>query len=185
MAQPLAAHGSVFGSLTVYSTHEGAFDEPSFTGAAGLASQSAAVIANSNLYRQATELNDQLREALESRAVIDQAKGILVAREGVSPDEAFALLLKASQTGNVKVRDIVLAVSDACALLLRHSLDTSIVLGWELGNNEIVVTGPTGARVRREGVRAPEQAPALTYAFVPDQPQVAELADLMQRSAQR
>ena len=39
-----------------------------------------------------------------------------------------------------EVNDIVLAVSDACALLLRHSLDTNIVLGWEMGNNEIVVT---------------------------------------------
>ena len=42
--------------------------------------------------------------------------------------------------GPQEVNDIVLAVSDACALLLRHSLDTSIVLGWEAGNNEIVVT---------------------------------------------
>lgn len=108
MAQPLAAHETYFGAITVYSTHESAFQESSFTIAAGLALQAAVVIANSNLYWQAVELNDQLREALESRAVIDQAKGILVAREVVSPDEAFAMLLKASQTGNVKVRDIAL-----------------------------------------------------------------------------
>ena len=42
--------------------------------------------------------------------------------------------------GPQEVNDIVLAVSDACAVLLRHSLDTSIVLGWEAGSNEIVVT---------------------------------------------
>jgi AmiR/NasT family two-component response regulator len=40
--------------------------------------------------------------------VIDQAKGVLIAREGISPEEAFSLLLKASQSGNVKVRDIAL-----------------------------------------------------------------------------
>jgi anti-sigma regulatory factor (Ser/Thr protein kinase) len=39
-----------------------------------------------------------------------------------------------------EVNDIVLAVSDACALLLRHSLDTNIVLGWEIGEGEVVVT---------------------------------------------
>jgi hypothetical protein len=39
-----------------------------------------------------------------------------------------------------EVNDIVLAASDACALLLRHSLDTNLVLGWETGNDEIVVT---------------------------------------------
>jgi GAF domain-containing protein len=108
LAQPLTAHESVFGALTVCSTHESAFKESSFTEAAGLALQAAVVIANSNLYWQATELSDQLREALESRAVIDQAKGILMARDGVSPDEAFAILLKTSQTGNMKVRDIAL-----------------------------------------------------------------------------
>lgn len=64
------------------------------------------LIANSTLYWQANELAVQLREALESRAVIDQAKGILMARDGVSADEAFSLLLKASQRGNCKVRDI-------------------------------------------------------------------------------
>lgn len=108
MSQPLPAHGSTFGALTVYSTREGAFSDRSFEQAAGLAAQGAVVIANSNLYWQASELTDQLKEALESRAVIDQAKGILIAREHISADEAFSLLLRASQTGNVKVRDIAL-----------------------------------------------------------------------------
>lgn len=108
MSQPLPANGSTFGALTVYSTREGAFGDRSFEHAAGLAAQGAVVIANSTLYWQAAELTDQLKEALESRAVIDQAKGILIAREQISPDEAFSLLLKASQTGNVKVRDIAL-----------------------------------------------------------------------------
>jgi ABC-type transporter Mla MlaB component len=110
MSQPLPAHGSTFGALTVYSTRESAFAENSFGQAASLASQGAVVIANSNLYWQANELTDQLKEALDSRAVIDQAKGVLMAREHLSPDEAFALLLKASQTGNVKVRDIALQI---------------------------------------------------------------------------
>jgi anti-sigma regulatory factor (Ser/Thr protein kinase) len=39
-----------------------------------------------------------------------------------------------------EAEDIVLAVSDACALLLRHSLDTVIELSWEAGINEILIT---------------------------------------------
>jgi anti-sigma regulatory factor (Ser/Thr protein kinase) len=39
-----------------------------------------------------------------------------------------------------EAEDVVLAVSDACALLLRHSLDTVIELSWEAGRNEILVT---------------------------------------------
>ncbi len=108
MAEPLPAHGSTFGALALYSTRENAFNESSFGQAANLACKAAVVLANANLYWQATELADQLKEALESRAAIDQAKGILMAREGVAPEEAFSMLLRASQTGNLKVRDIAL-----------------------------------------------------------------------------
>jgi hypothetical protein len=48
----------------------------------------------------------QLREALESRDVIGQAKGILMERHGIGADEAFARLVQMSQSGNVKLREI-------------------------------------------------------------------------------
>ncbi len=62
--------------------------------------------------------------------------------------------------GPQEVNDIVLAVSDACALLLRHSLDTSIVLGWEAGTKEIVVTVEDQDVIRvwaEEGRISPEE----------------------------
>jgi ANTAR domain/PAS fold/GAF domain len=48
----------------------------------------------------------QLRDALTSRAVIDQAKGILMARQGLDADGAFAELARLSQHANVKLRDV-------------------------------------------------------------------------------
>jgi PAS domain-containing protein len=48
----------------------------------------------------------QLRDALTSRAVIDQAKGILMARQGVDADGAFAELARRSQHANVKLREV-------------------------------------------------------------------------------
>lgn len=66
--------------------------------------------------RQHTELSecqeevDDLRDALRTRPVIDQAKGILVAERGCSPDEAFRLLSEASQRENRKIRDIARAM---------------------------------------------------------------------------
>ncbi|MFI6514206.1 GAF and ANTAR domain-containing protein [Spirillospora sp. NPDC050679] len=51
-------------------------------------------------------LNDQLREALAGRAVIDQAIGIVMARRRVAADTAFALLQEASQRRNRKLRAI-------------------------------------------------------------------------------
>ncbi|MBO9570289.1 MAG: ANTAR domain-containing protein, partial [Cellulomonas iranensis] len=47
-----------------------------------------------------------LRASLESRAVIDQAIGIVMAQNRVGPDEALRLLRQASQGRNVKLRDL-------------------------------------------------------------------------------
>jgi len=49
---------------------------------------------------------DGLETALESRAVIEQAKGILIERHKLTPDQAFDTLAKVSMNRNIKVRDI-------------------------------------------------------------------------------
>ena len=53
---------------------------------------------------------DQLREALDTRPVIDQAKGMLIARHGCSPEAAFDMLSAASQRENRKLRDVAEAM---------------------------------------------------------------------------
>jgi AmiR/NasT family two-component response regulator len=57
----------------------------------------------------------QLRAALDSRAVIDQAKGMLIAQHGCSPDEAFAMLCTASMRENRKLRDIATAMVEGAS----------------------------------------------------------------------
>ncbi|HEX2131638.1 MAG TPA: GAF and ANTAR domain-containing protein [Actinophytocola sp.] len=57
-------------------------------------------------YVRARETTEQLRVALTSRAVIDQAKGILMVMRQIDADEAFALLTEQSQRENVKVREL-------------------------------------------------------------------------------
>jgi GAF domain-containing protein len=57
-------------------------------------------------YQRASELAGQLRSAMDSRAVIEQAKGILMAVHRVSADAAFGLLSEQSQRGNVKIREV-------------------------------------------------------------------------------
>jgi PAS domain S-box-containing protein len=54
----------------------------------------------------ALRLAEQMRQALETRAVIEQAKGMLIAAHGCTPDEAFQMLSESSQRTNRKVRDI-------------------------------------------------------------------------------
>jgi hypothetical protein len=57
-------------------------------------------------YQQAREQIEQLRAALETRAVIDQAKGILMAAHGITAADAFTLLVEQSQRDNIKLRDL-------------------------------------------------------------------------------
>lgn len=54
----------------------------------------------------AEELESQLRQAMETRGVIGQAQGLLMARYGIGPEEAFGLLVKRSQDTNTKLHDI-------------------------------------------------------------------------------
>jgi hypothetical protein len=63
------------------------------------------IIAARDLEAMAEEI-DQLREALASRAVIDQAKGILMARYSVDADAAFRRLVKMSNDSNVRVVEV-------------------------------------------------------------------------------
>ena len=56
---------------------------------------------------------EDLRSALETRPVIDQAKGILIGQHHCTPDEAFAMLAEASQRSNRKLRDVAQAIVQA------------------------------------------------------------------------
>jgi hypothetical protein len=54
----------------------------------------------------------QLQEALDSRIVIEQAKGVLVERFDLSPDEAFAVLRRAARSNRMPLRDLAANVVD-------------------------------------------------------------------------
>ncbi|MGH9281497.1 MAG: ANTAR domain-containing protein [Acidimicrobiales bacterium] len=71
-----------------------------------LAEQAAGMVANGRLYRSAVQLAGHLERALESRGVIEQAKGILMAWQCCDADQAFDILRRASQRENRKLRAI-------------------------------------------------------------------------------
>jgi response regulator NasT len=71
-------------------------------------------------YREAARLNekvDQLETALDRRAVIERAKGIVMERHGVSDREAFDRLRDHARAGNRRVVEVAQAVVDGHALL--------------------------------------------------------------------
>jgi ANTAR domain/GAF domain len=98
--------GSIVGSLNCYAPTANAFDdEARETGLILAAHASVAVWAVSE--RTALEkLGRQLHEALSSRDVIGQAKGILMERLRVTPEEAFDVLRRSSQRLNLKLREL-------------------------------------------------------------------------------
>jgi GAF domain-containing protein len=98
--------GSASGALNLYGRGATAFDAQARELAASFADYAAVPLANARLYHNATTLSRQLEEAMNSRAGIEQAKGILMALHGCSPQEAFEMLSRESQRTNRKLRDV-------------------------------------------------------------------------------
>jgi GAF domain-containing protein len=96
----------IIGALNIYGTDEGSFDEATEELATAFASYAAVAVANAGVYASTATLAANLQRALQSRAVIDQAKGILMGRHGISADAAFDMLSRESQTTNRRLRDI-------------------------------------------------------------------------------
>ena len=71
-----------------------------------VAAQGGAAVHNAALYGTSRRMVESLHAGLQSRAVIEQAKGVLHAELGVSPEEAFRLLSRYSQNTNQRVRKI-------------------------------------------------------------------------------
>lgn len=110
LSAPLRSRQETTGAIKVYSTHPGSYDARHESTLQMLADQAGVVLANVEGYVEEQELSEQLKDALRSRDVIGQAKGILMAREGIDDEAAFAMLRQASQTLNVKLRDIAAAI---------------------------------------------------------------------------
>jgi GAF domain-containing protein len=96
----------VSGALNIYARRPDAFDEASRSVATRFAPYAAVAAGNLHAYQSARSLAENLQTALESRAVIDQAKGILIERYKVTADQAFQLLARASMTTNRKLREV-------------------------------------------------------------------------------
>ena len=101
------------GGLNMYGDQPGAFTDHDQGLATGFAAQASIVVANAHAYWAAFDATRNLTVALESRAVIEQAKGILIARHGISDDDAFDELRRRSQAANRKLRVIAAEIVDA------------------------------------------------------------------------
>ena len=110
LSLPLIADGESVGALNLYSRKAGAFGDTETTRAERFAKNASGALTLALRMASCTDLNDQLRSSLASRAVIDQAVGVIMATEHCPQDKAFAMLRTVSQNTNVKLRDLATTI---------------------------------------------------------------------------
>jgi GAF domain-containing protein len=110
LALPLTADGRPVGALNLYAPSASAFGPAETQRAAEFAHNASGALALAVRLSTHAALIEQLRSSLASRTVIDQALGIIMARERCTQARAFSILRSASQNSNVKLRDIATAI---------------------------------------------------------------------------
>jgi GAF domain-containing protein len=114
LSVPLPYQGSSIGALNNYSTKPGAFATPeSLQAGLEVAEVVAVAVANADAHWQLGEQARNMRLAMESRAVIEQAKGVLMSQRHVTAEQAFEILREASQRYNRKLREIALGIVES------------------------------------------------------------------------
>lgn len=106
LAAPLLVRDTGIGALNLYAADTHGFAALDEAVVMLFAGQAAVAVANSQLYQGARILSGQLQQAMDSRAVIEQAKGVLMATFAIDADQAFDQLRRASQVENRKLRVI-------------------------------------------------------------------------------
>ena len=106
LAVPLIADGEPAGALNLYARQPGAFGPAETRRAEAFARNASGALTLALRMATCNDLNDQLRSSIVSRAIIDQALGVIMATEHCAQDKAFALLRTVSQNTNVKLRDL-------------------------------------------------------------------------------
>lgn len=97
LSVPLVAGDEPLGAMKVYAEAPGAYDERAERRLTLFAGQAAVLLANMVSHEAARRLSDQLKDALRSRDLIGQAKGVLMARENLDEAAAFTMLVAISQ----------------------------------------------------------------------------------------
>ncbi len=97
-------------ALNLYAPAPQAFDEATLRRATLFAEELARTIPGAVRLFAADERASQLEQALVSRSTIDQALGVLMAQNRCTRDEAFGILRRASQSRNVKLRDVAAVI---------------------------------------------------------------------------
>jgi GAF domain-containing protein len=111
-ARPMRLRGAVIGALNMFHVESGEMRPADVEAAQAFADVATIAILQHRAALEAQTLNAHLHHALNSRIVIEQAKGMISAREGVDMEGAFAVLRNHARNHNLLLADVASAVID-------------------------------------------------------------------------
>ena len=109
-ALPMQLRGSVIGALNLFRTDRGTMTSEDIEIAQAFADVATIAILQNRVAAEAQMLNEQLTHALQSRIVIEQAKGMVAERLGLDMEQAFARLRTHSRNHNLRLVDLCDAI---------------------------------------------------------------------------
>lgn len=124
-ATPMRLRGTVLGALNLFSKRAGEPTDQDALIAQALADIATIGILQERSIRETHVLNEQLQRALESRVLIEQAKGVLAAVGSLDMDQSFTALRNYARSENLTLRDVALqvtsrALDDRLDAILKH-----------------------------------------------------------------
>jgi GAF domain-containing protein len=105
-ALPMRVRGSIIGALNLFHAEPGSMQQQDMEAAQALADVATVGILQHRAAHEAQILNEQLQRALSSRVVIEQAKGMVAEREGLTMEGAFATLRNYARSHNRRLVDV-------------------------------------------------------------------------------
>ena len=113
ISYPLKLKDVVIGALNFYSSERDALREGQREEGLLFAAQAAVTLSNARELDARSAQIEQLQEGLQTRSMIGQATGLLMAQEGLTSEEAFQKLVQVSQHANIKLREVAQRYVDA------------------------------------------------------------------------
>jgi len=116
-ALPMRLRNDVIGTLNLFDTRPIVLGPDTVRLAQGLADVATIGILHARAIRHSETLAEQLQTALNSRIVIEQAKGVIAERRRMDMDQAFNLLRRATRAKNRKLSDLARAIVEGTETL--------------------------------------------------------------------
>lgn len=105
-AVPLRLRGEILGTLNLFLDHVGSLSPDDASVAQGLADVATIGILQERAARESQITQQQLQSALNSRVLIEQAKGVIAQIHGLDMDAAFTTLRQYARSNNISLRDV-------------------------------------------------------------------------------